>query len=1022
MINSDKYWDEMFSDDEQNKKRAKQTEFFVNLAINNLPQWVTEDIRDNALSICDAGCAEGIGTKILNEQFDSCRVLGVDFSEQAVNIARKNHKDCEFEVKNVKTMNDKFDIIFSSNVLEHFSSPYKVMENLIYCAKAYCIFLLPFREYYTCPEHATYFDFQSFPLSINDEYELCYFKPITMQGEDNKYWFGEQILVIYINKAYLSGKTLTLRNLYNGYIEERTQVIQAYDQKINGYIEEREQLIQTYDQKIGDIAKQIKNYEQKDKEVNKEKNDLKNEVELLKEGLSESHESNIVLRKAIEKTEESNKELQKLLQLSQESIDELKEKNQILKKNERDVQQALEDIELTQNSRSYKGSLIVKRFAAQFLRGKEKKDFLKWAFGKIIGKDYHTKYLCEFDYLENAKGCLNNQKVIWSGNNLNEESSTEHKKEMRTIFIFASVPFYDVGGGQRSAQMAKIFNNLGYQVHYIYGFECNEENIPNMFIPTITHKMIDEINENWFRNVITSDAIVIFEIPFIKFEPYFELAKKFGCYTVYEHIDNWDSSLGCLFYDENVFKTFVEKADLITVTAKLLGEKISQVLLRDYLYLPNAVNTEIFEPSKTYECPKDLAIAKNGGKTLIYFGSLWGEWFDWEKIEYLSEKCADCEINLIGDYSGIKDRVNSMHKNVHFLGLKRQTELPSYLKFSDIALLPFKNCEIGKYVSPLKIFEYIAMNKKVISTTLDDIQNYPNVYCSDNKEEWVDLVYESNKIVDASEFITSNNWFARCGELIESANDNAIKDTSISIVVLNYNNKNVIERCINTLLAHNTRYHYEIIVVDNGSRDGSYEVLKEKYKEKIVLVQNDRNGCSSGRNLGVKYATGELICFLDSDQWIVSDYWLDSAIQILQKRNAIGAVSWNAGWFAPGTTTGPIVDYLPNRGMSSANIWFRTDIAYLATSGMLMAKQLFEEIGGFDTYYDPTCYEDTDISLKIRDYGFEIAYCPYMSIMHLPHQTTKSGSPQHTELMNRNGTYFYEKWKEKNPKLLEYYL
>ena len=232
----------------------------------------------------------------------------------------------------------------------------------------------------------------------------------------------------------------------------------------------------------------------------------------------------------------------------------------------------------------------------------------------------------------------------------------------------------------------------------------------------------------------------------------------------------------------------------------------------------------------------------------------------------------------------------------------------------------------------------------------------------------------------------------------------------------------MIERCVNTLLGHNSRYNYEIIVIDNGSKDGSYEELKAKYEGKIVLLQNDRNGCSSGRNLGVKHAKGDYICFLDSDQWIVSDYWLDSAIQILQKKNMIGAVSWNAGWFSPGTTTGPIVDYLPNRGLSSAAIWFRTDIAYLATSGMLMRKQLFEEIEGFDTYYDPTCYEDTDISLKIRDYGFEIAYCPYMSIMHLPHQTTKSGSPQHTELMNRNGTYFYEKWKKKNPKLLEYYL
>ena len=55
------------------------------------------------------------------------------------------------------------------------------------------------------------------------------------------------------------------------------------------------------------------------------------------------------------------------------------------------------------------------------------------------------------------------------------------------------------------------------------------------------------------------------------------MAKKFGCYTVYEHIDNWDSSLGCLFYDEAVFKMFVEEADLITVTAKLLGEKILEI-------------------------------------------------------------------------------------------------------------------------------------------------------------------------------------------------------------------------------------------------------------------------------------------------------------------------------------------------------------------------------------------------------------------------------------------------------------
>ena len=246
MTNSDKYWDDLFSDNEQNKKRAEQTRFFVELAINNMPQWVNEDIRDNALSICDAGCAEGVGTKILQEQFDTSAVMGVDFSENAVNAAKSNYCECEFAVENVKNMERQFDVVFSSNVLEHFSESEKVMNHLIHCSKAYCIFLLPFREYYTCPEHVTYFDFQSFPLDIEDEYSLCYFKPITILGENEKYWFGEQILVIYVNKKYLSGKTLTLRNMYNGYVEDRTRIIAEYDKHIqeiqNKYTEEKEEL------------------------------------------------------------------------------------------------------------------------------------------------------------------------------------------------------------------------------------------------------------------------------------------------------------------------------------------------------------------------------------------------------------------------------------------------------------------------------------------------------------------------------------------------------------------------------------------------------------------------------------------------------------------------------------------------------------------------------------------------------------------------------------------------------------
>lgn len=687
------------------------------------------------------------------------------------------------------------------------------------------------------------------------------------------------------------------------------------------------------------------------------------------------------------------------------------------------INHAMKCITDTQNSRIYKGGLVFRRFFVQCLKRRERKEFIKWFLAKVFHLKYGGHALSAFDYLETAKDSLRRVKsACASGELSNEDTSLKLKRKdiTKTILIFASVPFYDVGGGQRSAQLAKTFNEMGYIVHYIYGFECSEENIPDMFIPTATHKMIDDVSVEWYKEILTNGALTIFEIPYVKFKPYLDIAQKYKQHTVYEHIDNWDSSLGCMFYDPDVFKSFIEDADLITVTAKMLGEKIEEKIDKDYIYLPNAVNINVFEPGKSYECPKDLVIGKR--KTLLYFGSLWGEWFDWEKIIYIAENCKDVAINLIGDDSGIRGKLGKLPENIHFLGLKAQTLLPAYLQHCDVTLLPFKNCEIGKYVSPLKIFEYIAMNKKVIAGNLDDIQNYPNVYASDDKEDWLEFLKREEELVSSEEFIAKNNWYSRCAELLEYFEpENDRKESKLSVIVLNYNNKKVIERCVRTLINHNRRYGYEIIVVDNGSTDGSYELLQDKYSDKITLLRNSVNGCSSGRNLGAANAKGDYLVFLDSDQWIISDYWLDSALDLLENNVSIGAVSWNAGWFDEGKTTGPIVDYMNNRGLESSEIWYRTDIAYLATSGLVMRADIFKGIEGFDEFYDPTCFEDTDLSLKIRDYGYELAYSPYMGVMHLPHQTTQSGSSRHTKLMERNGKYFLDKWNALNTKLLEYY-
>ena len=601
-------------------------------------------------------------------------------------------------------------------------------------------------------------------------------------------------------------------------------------------------------------------------------------------------------------------------------------------------------------------------------------------------------------------------------------------KTEKKVYIFTNIPYFDVGGGQRAAQLAKTFNNMGYQVEYYYAFNSSETVKHSMLLPVTVHKKISKLKLGEFENKIDENSIFIFEAPMDMFLPFLKIAEKKKSKIIYENIDNWETSLGNMFFSEKALNEFLEKSTVLVGTAKLLVEQINKylekykILNKQVIYLPNAVDSDLFEPRKEYEKPQDLI---KGSKTLIYYGSLWGSWFNWEIIEQVATNCKDTSINLIGDYAGIIDIVKKMPKNVHFLGLKKQTELPSYLYYSDYAILPFKTDEIGKYVSPLKIFEYIAMNKPVISTPLDDILEYKNVHCSNDSKDWIKWINEGidfNK-EERNYFISENDWYSRASKIIQNLEKSKKCDIefydNISIIILNYNNKNVIENCLDSILKFNDRYNVEIIVVDNQSTDGSYELLQEKYKEKIKLYRNSKNGCSSGRNLGVKNATKEYIMFLDSDQWILHKYWLEPYIEILNKDKKVGALGWAAGWFNKDGYSYHVVDSFPYKYMPPIGL-YRCDIGYLGTGGMILKKELFDKIEGFDLHYDPTCYEDTDLSLKVRNEGLEIAYTTYLGVGHLPHQTTKSGSKEHDNLIKSKGDYFVSKWKKINPKLLKY--
>lgn len=350
--------------------------------------------------------------------------------------------------------------------------------------------------------------------------------------------------------------------------------------------------------------------------------------------------------------------------------------------------------------------------------------------------------------------------------------------DTRQVIILASVPFYDVGGGQRSAQLARGFFRMGYAVHYLFAQKSAESVVYTMDIPTVTHRYIGGLKPSYFEHAIRPDDIVIVEAPYKQFLPFIKKFKERGAKIVYENIDNWETSLGEGVLSRDALTQILHDATAFTATAKPLQQQLQEYLDDARIkgkaqYLPNAVDDRLFNSQKKYRKPKDL---KQGGKTLLYYGSLWGQWFDWDVIDGIARQNPDFHVYLIGDNEHVKHKEAILPSNVHFLGAKLQAELPAYLAHTDIAMIPFKVDEIGEYVSPLKIFEYIAMNKVVLSTPLPDIQGYPNVFTGSTAQEWNKLL--AGKTLRSADdkkrttFLAENNWQKRCEQIIKIADDN----------------------------------------------------------------------------------------------------------------------------------------------------------------------------------------------------------------------------------------------------------
>jgi GT2 family glycosyltransferase len=223
----------------------------------------------------------------------------------------------------------------------------------------------------------------------------------------------------------------------------------------------------------------------------------------------------------------------------------------------------------------------------------------------------------------------------------------------------------------------------------------------------------------------------------------------------------------------------------------------------------------------------------------------------------------------------------------------------------------------------------------------------------------------------------------------------------ISFVIVNWNTKDLILQCIDSLISKKGNYTQEIIVVDNASCDGSSNAIKEKHPE-VQLIQNSQNlGFAKANNIGIKKSEGAYICLLNSDIQVL-DNTISFMINYMNNNKDVGLSGPKILWpdmtlqhscmNYPSIRTHICETFLLNRLFSHSALFsgeymffFNHDksikVDWLIGCFMLIRREVLENVGLLDELFF-IYSEETDLCKRMHEAGWEIVFLPEVSAIH----------------------------------------
>lgn len=465
----------------------------------------------------------------------------------------------------------------------------------------------------------------------------------------------------------------------------------------------------------------------------------------------------------------------------------------------------------------------------------------------------------------------------------------------------------------------------------------------------------------------------------------------------------------------------VSGADLVIVSSAWLHGEIA----------PRARATALVRNAGEYSffaSPPGHAFRDPAGRPVIgYYGAI-AEWFDPELVRAVAEVQPEALVVLVGsDTAGVGAQLSDL-PNVRMVGEVPYADLPYWLHGFDVCILPFKVIPLTLATNPVKVYEYLAAGKPVVSVDLPEMAQFGEcVSVASGTAAFAAATAEALASTGdgaaasvRQAFAAGQTWEHRAAAL--DAVLATLPEPRISVVVLTYNNLAFTQACLFSLEAYSDYTNLEVIVVDNASTDGSREWLREWLAEGSKaghvrrLVLNDANlGFSAGNNVGLREASGEMLVLLNNDTYVTPG-WVRGLANHLRSDpglGLVGPVTNNIGNEARiDIHYADMGQMIENAGSyTRARPGRRLPMSTAAFFCVAMRREVYETVGNLDEQFGVGFFEDDDYCRRVQQAGYAIACAEDVFVHHhLSASFDQLKATAKQALFEKNKALYEAKW------------